>query len=351
MKVADLSNNVAVRFQFELVHYFRELLAADPDLRWTLPRDTESAPRRVGVELDGKTFQFAPLYELRPNADWLQIQKESLKDTNLILVTPSLSSRTLDYCKQNGIAAIDLSGRTWLRAPGLLVNRGSLPGRSFHCEFEPRNIFVGKSARILRCLLTNRERLWRQSEIVPRTQASPGLVSRIIQHLIRLDYVEKVTSREFRLRLPFNLLDIWDESDSFVGRNFTKGYAGFLGDPLDLACLVQKAAQKESISLAFTQWIAAWLRHPFTEPPLVSAYVSRIPDASTLKELGLREVTEGGKLWLHVPEDEGIFLETQTCQRLTLTTDAQIYLDLQNCGLRAPEAGDALRGWEGFCKP
>jgi hypothetical protein len=41
----------------------------------------------------------------------------------------------------------------------------------------PRNIFVGKSARIIRSLLTDRDRVWTQAEIVRRTGASSGLVS------------------------------------------------------------------------------------------------------------------------------------------------------------------------------
>jgi hypothetical protein len=45
-------------------------------------------------------------------------------------------------------------------------------------------------------------------------------------------------------------------------------------------------------------------------------------DAANLELLGLRSVTEGGKLWLHVPDDEGILTETQTCNNLTLVSDA-----------------------------
>ena len=81
---------------------------------------------------------------------------------------------------------MDLNGRAWLRAPGLLVDRRPIPGRSFSYELEPRNIFTGKSARIVRCLLTDRKRTWTQAGIVPRTNASSALVSRIACFL---DYV------------------------------------------------------------------------------------------------------------------------------------------------------------------
>ena len=89
----------------------------------------------------------------------------------------------------------------------------------------------------------------------------------------------------------------------------------------------------KGVNIAFTQWIAAWQRHPYTEPVVTSAYVSRLPDAADLDQHGLRPVTEDVKLWLHVPDDEGLLTETQPSGPLNLATDAQIYLDLQRTGL------------------
>ena len=70
-----------------------------------------------------------------------------------------------------------------------------------------------------------------------------------------------------------------------------------------------------------------------------------------MERLGLRPVNDAGKVWLYVSKDEGIFIETQTVKDLPLVTDAQIYLDLQNTGLRGPDQAAALRQWEGFCRP
>ena len=65
------------------------------------------------------------------------------------------------------------------------------PGRAFSYLHEPRDIFVGKSARIVRCLLADRERIWTQGGIVPRCGAISGLVSRIIKHLVHQGFAEK----------------------------------------------------------------------------------------------------------------------------------------------------------------
>ena len=351
MKTTESSKSAIIRHESELALHFREFLPEDPDLRWHLPPGTgHQRLEHVELEFDSQRIAFRPVYELKPSFPWLESLKPT-QGTPVLLVTPDLSNRVLDACKQHRIAAIDLNGRAWLRAPGLLVDRRPLPGRSFSYELEPRNIFVGKSARIVRCLLTNRERTWTQAEIVSHTKASSGLVSRIVQHLISQGFAEKISAREFRLRDLFALLDEWVESDHFAKRTRTTLYAGFIGSPVELANRLQDWAHREAVPIAFTQWIAAWSRHPFTEPVLCSAYVPRLPEAATLDSLGLRQVSEGGKLWLHIPDDEGLLDETQTQSGLTLTTDAQIYLDLQRTGLRGPEAAAALRESNRFCTP
>lgn len=355
MKTSESSKGAIIRHESELALHFREFLPEDPDLHWRIQTETPSESGRcrwdlVELELDNRKLPYHVVYELKPSLPWLETLKPT-EGTPPLLVTPELSPRVLEACKQQGIAAIDLNGRAWLRAPGLLVDRRSLHGRSFRYELQPRNIFVGLSARIVRCLLTDRERTWTQAEIVPRTKASSGLVSRIVQHLISQGFAEKISARQFRLRDPFALLDSWAESDHFAKRTRTTLYAGFIGSPAELANRLQDWAHREAVPIAFTQWLAAWSRHPFTEPTVCSAYVPRLPDTATLVSLGLRRVFEGGKLWLHVPDDEGILAETQTRFGLTLVTDAQIYLDLQRTGLRGPEAAAALRDSDRFCRP
>jgi len=338
-----------IRHESELEMHFREFLVEDPDLQWH--NSPSCGPLElVEFDFDSQKFAFRPIYELKPSLHQLENLKVAPSAPRPLVVTPDLSNRIVAICKQLSISAIDLNGRAWLRAPGLLVDRPSLPGRSFSYHLEPRNIFVGKSARIVRCLLTNRERIWTQAGIVPRIGASPGLVSRIIQHLVNQGFAEKTSAREFRLRDWQGLLDEWAQNDRLAIRTRTTQYAGFFGSLPALAQRLQKWGLAEKVPLAFTQWIAAWTRHPYTEPVVCSAYVERLPGAAMLEAFGLRPVAEGGKLWLHVPDDSGILSEVQTCGDLTLASDAQIYLDLQHTGLRGPEAASALREGAGFCK-
>jgi len=354
VKTTNFSKSAAIRYESELVHHFRQLIEEEKELGWLIPPSQPGQDQLSAVELnlDARTWRFKPVYRLKPSIPELEFILKNWTDPSPpLLVAPELAGRVLEFCRQKRLAAIDLNGCAYLRAEGLLVDRRSLYGRDFRFELEPRNVFVGKSASIIRSLLTDRDRVWVQSELVSRAKASSGMVSRIVQHLIRQGFLEKQSPREFRLRDPLGLIDAWVKADDFNRRSTITRYTALGGNPIEVARQLESWAKEQSVPIAFTQWIAGWLRHPYTEPVVTSAYVARLPEAANLERLGLRPVNDAGKVWLYVSKDEGIFIETQTVQDLPLVTDAQIYLDLQNTGLRGPDQAAALRQWEGFCRP
>lgn len=355
MKTTDSSKQAAdIRHESELVRYFRELIDTDPDIQWQVPPQASGQERLLWVDLrfDDRSERLKPLYLLKPSIPELESRITDWEaPVPPLLVVPELSARLLDLCRKKRLAAIDLNGRAYIRLTGIFVDRRPLPGRDFRFLLEPRNVFDGISARIIRTLLTDRDRTWTQKELLARTHASSGFASRIVQHLVSQAFLEKTSPREFRLRDALALLDAWVKADDLPRRTATTRYTALGATPLDTARQLKEWANQQSVHIAFTQWVAAWLRHPYTEPVVATAYVARLPEAATLQHLGLRPVTEAGKVWLHVPDDEGVFLETQTRQDLPLASDAQIYLDLQKTGLRGPEQAEALRNWAGFCRP
>jgi hypothetical protein len=352
VKTTDFSKQVDIRSESELLHHFKQLAEADPDLKWSTSQETPHAkPPWVELRLDERPERFQPLYLLKPSIPDLQFRLADWDSPNPpLLVVPELPARILDFCRSRRLAALDLNGRTYIRLPGLLIDRRPLPGRHFRFQLEPRNIFVGKSERIIRTLLTDRDYVWSQGELVERTRASSGLVSRIVQHLTSQGFIEKRSPRQFHLIDPLGLIDAWVKADDFNRRAHTTRYTVFVSNPFGIAQGLNQWAESQSVRIAFTQWIAAWLRRPYTEPVITCAYVDRLPEPATLERLALRPVSDAGKIWLHVPSDEGVFLETKTAQGLPIVSDAQIYLDLQQTGLRGPDQATALRDWEGFCR-
>jgi len=242
----------------------------------------------------------------------------------------------------------DLNGRLFLSGDGFYIHREPLIDQHRNPVAEP-SVFTAKACRIVRYLLTEKDMLWTQDELVGCTQNSRGYVSRILGTLVNEGYVEKVESggrqHHYRLREFDRLLDAWAREDSFPKRVKRVEYSLLANDPMEIAGQVREAL--EGGPYYFTQWIAAWLRKPYTTPPVVSVYVP----ASVVPRFPIgRKVSGGGNLWLLVPEDSGVFQANRYVDGFPLVCDPQIYLDLIGSGLRGPEAADALRQWGGFAK-
>lgn len=338
-----------IRYETELAQEFGKLVARENRLEG-LTIHSEARPSEVRLKFDEHQYRFKPLFLLTPTiADIPSADPQS--STQPLLVVPRLTDLFLDACRQNKVSVADLNGQFFLRGPGLLISFPRLPGRNFRFDQEPRNVFVGKSVRIVRSLLSDPERFWQQTDLIKRTGATSGLVSRIVTYLTRQGQLKKVDARRFRVVSHLSLLDAWAEADDFARRATTHRFTALNSDPLELARKIRNVLTHDGSHFAFTQWVAAWLRHPYAEPSVVSLYVPHVPSEDLLAQLGLRSVTDAGRVWFHVPADEGIFREKRFVQELPLVTDAQIYLDLLKTGLRGPEQAQALREWSGFCRP
>lgn len=240
----------------------------------------------------------------------------------------------------------DLNGRLFLLLDGLYINRSPLISKHRNPVAET-SLFTAKASRIPRLLLSARKKIWTQDELVDQSKTSRGYVSRLLKVLANEGYVtiNPSSGRQvfYQLKDFDRLLDAWVQADEANKRIKRVEYSILASGPADVARLVRDAL--DGTTYCFTQWIAAWLRKPYTTPPVVSAYVT---DAHVERFSLGREVSSGGNLWLLVPEDPGVFQGGQIADGFSLASDAQIYLDLINAGLRGPEAAQALRSWEGF---
>jgi hypothetical protein len=61
------------------------------------------------------------------------------------------------------------------------------------------------------------------------------------------------------------------------------------------------------------------------------------------KALSARQVSQGGRLWLVKPKDEGVFRPLQVTREFPLVSDVQMILDLQRAGQRGDEQAAELR--------
>jgi DNA-binding MarR family transcriptional regulator len=345
-----VSKQRTISTEAQLRQAAREALEADALLRWRWKafelRRERGVEALLELNVDGRRLVFEVEFKLTPSAREVERLATRGGTRPGLLIAPSLSEVLVQHCRERGLSCVDLNGRQWIRAEGVLVDRNPSEDRRYRPAILPPDVFQAKSSRLVRALLSQPDRTWSQGELGERTGLSPGLVSRLVRHLVNEGFVAQ-DKRALRVSRTDALLDAWAKRDDWAKRTTVRQYSLLESDVEEVARKLVKIFPAGE-ALVFTQWFAANLRLPYTIPPLVSAYVARFPAEEIERELRARQVSEGGTVWLIAPKDDGVFRETQRVGDFTLACDAQIYLDLLHAGLRGPEQAEALRAWEGF---
>lgn len=331
------------------------LLKAFPEILKSLETadfGLRASPRSDGdLELRVEALNQKHLFRVQPTLyPSRKVLDDSAPSKSFLLLGPHIPDQlAADYRKQ-GLNHADLNGRLYLKTPAFLIDREPKALKYGNPTSDP-DLFSLKSSRIVRAFLHQRGRDWEQEELASHTKVSPGLVSRILKTLVANGYVSKEPGKSpksraaYRLRQFDELLDAWQSKDEWKRRVEITQYSLLSNDLIEIANTVRDSLGEDRA--VFTQWFAAHLRHPYTTPPLVSAYVRarEIPPVALA-----RKVSTGGNLWLIAPADEGVFFETQQVGGFHLVSDVQIYLDLLQVGQRGPEQAEALRDWEQFAR-
>ena len=263
-----------------------------------------------------------------------------------LLLAPFISEESAKICTEAGIGYADLAGNARLAFGQVFIEtRGA--DNPFREKRETRSLFAPRAARVLRVLLQGPLRPWKVTELAASARVSLGWVSAVRQQLLAREWAAEAPGG-FSVTKPGAVLDAWAKADDWGKRTRTDEYSVLHADPLELAEKVQTILKEEQP--VFTQWFAGWLRHPYTTPVVVTAYVKKFPDEAIIKEklLGRRVSAGGGGLRLVLPKDEGVFHPSQTVRGINLVSDVQIYTDLLHAGLRGEEQAEELRRWPDF---
>ncbi|MBM3853814.1 MAG: hypothetical protein FJ399_11765 [Verrucomicrobia bacterium] len=263
-----------------------------------------------------------------------------------VLLAPFISEESAKICAEAGIGYADLAGNARLSFDQVFIETRS-PENPFREKRETRSLFAPRAARVLRVLLQGPLRAWKVTELAQSARVSLGWVSAVRQQLLAREWAAEAPGGLRVTKAPA-VLEAWVKADDWEKRTSVQEYSVLLNEPLELAEKLNAALADEPP--VFTQWFAGWLRHPYTLPVVVTAYVKKFPDETLIKEqlLGRRLTGSGGRLRLVLPKDDGVLHPQQTVQDFRLVSDVQIFLDLQRAGLRADEQAEELRRWPDF---
>jgi hypothetical protein len=262
-----------------------------------------------------------------------------------VLVAPFISAESAEICNRAGVGYADLAGNARLLFDQIFIETRAAEN-PFREKRETRSLFAPRATRVLRVVLQGPLRAWKVTELADSARVSLGWVSAVRQQLLAREWAAEEPGG-LRVTKPWAVLEAWAKADDWEKRTRTHEYSVLLNEPLELAENLKTVLGDEPP--VFTQWFASWLRHPYTTPAVVTAYVNKFPDESLVKEKLLgRRVSGGGGLRLVLPKDEGVLRPAQTLRGFQLVSDVQIYLDLLRAGLRGEEAAEELRRWPDF---
>jgi hypothetical protein len=264
-----------------------------------------------------------------------------------IVLAPYISQESARICEEAGLGYADLAGNARISFDNVYVETSSADN-PFRERKEVKSLFAPRACRVLRLLLQGPLRSWKTVELAKEANVSVGWVSAVRRQLVVREWaISESRSRGFRVSNPNALLDAWAAIDDWKARTEVREYSLLLSDATEIAKSLRGFFSNRRH--AFTNWFAGWLRHPYTVPQIVTAYVDDFPDQRAVEEhLLARRVEDGGRLWLAKPSDPGVFLRSQSVQEFTLASDVQIYLDLLTAGARGDEQANELRKWPDF---
>jgi Transcriptional regulator, AbiEi antitoxin, Type IV TA system len=262
-----------------------------------------------------------------------------------IILAPFISEQSALICEDAGLGYADLAGNARISFDNVYIETRSADN-PFRERKEVKSLFAPKACRVLRVLLQGPLRSWKTVELAQESDVSTGWVSAVRQQLIAREWAVS-DSKGLRVSNPNAVLDAWAAVDQWKARTDVQEYSLLLTDPTEIAKSLHDFFGDRRH--AFTQWFAGWLRHPYTVPQIVTAYVDDFSDEKAIEnQLLARRVEEGGRLWLVRPSEPGVFLRSQSVQGFGLVSDVQIYLDLLAAGRRGDEQAAELRKWPDF---
>ena len=256
-----------------------------------------------------------------------------------LVVVPYMGEKARNYCEQNGVAWLDLSGNGRIVAPGFFYQDLGHPNR-FRGPGRPESAFGAKGSRVARQLLMEHG-VVRQRSLAQETGLNEGYVSRVVGKLVDTGLVERV-DEGVRVVDTDLLLDAWHEEYRFDRHMVIPGHVAVNSGDAATRSLSEKLWEFE-IPYATTGLSAAWLWTRYAGFRLSTVYLTDVPSDALMADLGIRAEARGANTWLVVPNDEGVLHGATEVEGIRCVHPLQVYLDLKGHPERAQEAAEELR--------
>lgn len=271
----------------------------------------------------------------------------SYQDLYPMVAAPYISESVQSRCKELGVGYIDLNGTLALIHKDVYIDVVR-PATAFKNPQGIKNIFSGRSRRILRVLLVHPYQPYRLEQLASDTKLSVGQVSQVLRRLQDDGFVARNSEGCF-LNQPRKLLRSFAQElkgDYLQNRIVFSGFSE--KEPLFLAESLSQFCKQRDIRHAFTLGSGLESNERNVREQLTAAYIS-VPPEGLRDDLQLEAVGKGANVLLMMPPETdntdagGVFYQPRTLTNgLTGVNPVQLYVDFTLHGSRGQEQANFL---------
>jgi len=278
------------------------------------------------------------------NATKIYVNKYKISDT-LVIGAPYLSPRVREICRQENLNYIDFHGNVLLSFGHVYIDKETTSKPKPETR-ELKSLYKPKSARVLRQLLSDPDKVWSLSSLSGATGVSLGHVSNVRNRLRDRGWIAELQGR-FKVTYASEILEEWRENYDGPGGLRLYFYTSQHGKQLDDSAHDAIGFDADaSLPTLFASFSAAKHLTPFVRGITTTYVYAPEPAIDRLKAFfELTPTSEKrANFIITIPDDEGVFFSPEHGNGNVLTTAAlQTYLDLYVAGERGQEAAEYLR--------
>lgn len=263
--------------------------------------------------------------------------KNKVSNAYFIFMAPYISAKAAEICKSEGIGYLDLSDNCLLSFDKIFIQKKDYPNQ-FKEKRNLKSLYAPKAERLLRVLLCNPGKKWKIKELAAESGVSLGQASNVKKVLFDRELVSGERGG-FSLMDPSALLLEWAENYDYRKNEVQEFYS--LKSVTDIENALATYCNNRKIKYALTGFSGAARIAPAVRYKKAMAYIANLANED-VSELSLKAVKSGGNLLLFTPYDDGVFYGSSNFDGIQVTSEIQLYLDLQGFRGRGEEAAEVL---------
>ena len=292
---------------------------------------------------DGFTFKIYVYFvqQAYPSTVIQLIEKKS-NDTGVsILVSPYISDRTAQICKENGMGYFDYAGNCWFVGHSIyLSERGNKNPQPKQCSavsvFERSSVV---SSLILRELFADVTRVWKLKHLSEKVGCSIGQVSKVMVFLVKNAWAVKMTDG-YVLSEPDAVLTEWSRT---YGKKEIFSYPCYsLDNTSVLEGKLRKLKQDMGIETYLTGFSGGVRYAPVVRYNKVHVYIAPEDIREAIDYLGIKEVDSGANVIIFPLENDSYIKDCRIVEGDMVVSPLQIYLDSMRLKGRGEEMAEAV---------